>query len=400
VKGPGPGRERLKRLDDKVLLIGTVAVGVQLAIVALLAGFFIFLSRSVKLAEVRLWAMAWSADAVAIAAVVLAAFLQPSEIAIRALLVLYASGKTAYVFLLVAGARHHVHSGLDVMPRGRLLAVVVAVWGLALGLLAPRLSLVQLGQAVMVGGMLTMGGAWMLRRPRFQRSRWLGVALLVQGALFLHYLPVLMPIIWGGRPLFGYLTYSSFFDAAVELFVALASLVALESSAAAHLQHLNDELVASEDRLRQLVDLDPLTGLPNRRGLRDTLARANNIGAALIVLDIDDFKGVNDRFGHIRGDACLQRVANLLRHAFRSEDSVFRWGGDEFLVVAPGMTAETAGERVGALRRLLHAPDETAPPCDVSVGISLLAPGGRPEEAIHEADALMYGEKKRAGRAG
>ena len=379
--------------------VGTLSIGVQLAVAALLAGFFVTLSRSVKLAEVRLWAMAWVADFVAIAAIMAVATLHPSHLVTRGFLVVYAAFKTAYAFLLVAGASHHLSSRHDVMPSPRLLAGVVVGWALTLGLFAPRLSLLQLGQSVMVGGMLTLGGVWMLRRPRFERSRWLAVAFLVQGLLFLLYLPLLLPMAWGGKALFGFVAYASFLDAAGELFVALASLVALESSAAAHLRHINEELIASQDRLRQLVELDPLTGLPNRRGLRDALARAKDTGAVLIVVDLDDFKAVNDRFGHIRGDACLQRVARLLREAFRAEDSVFRWGGDEFLVVAPGMTEETANERIAALRRQLHAADETAPACTASIGVAQLPPGGRPEDAIHQADALMYGEKKAAGMA-
>ena len=107
----------------------------------------------------------------------------------------------------------------------------------------------------------------MLRNPRGERSRWLGAAFLVEGLVFLQYVPSLAPQLWGAPPLFNYVRYSSFFDAVAELLIALASLVALQDRIVEELRYANEELVASQERLRQLVDLDPLTSLMNRRGL-------------------------------------------------------------------------------------------------------------------------------------
>ena len=378
-----------------MVLVSRWSVAVQFGIVCLLALFFAALARTVKLQEVRLWAMAWTADAAAVVSVFINAFLDVRLPGGKLWLALYAAAKTAYALLLVAGTRHHVEPGADTPSRVRPMVVVLAVWSLAVGFLTPRFAHAQIAQALMVGGILCYGSVWVLLHPRLPRSRWLGWALLIQAFLFLHYVPMLMPVLWGGRALAPYLGYSSFLDAGGELLVALATLVALEASSNEHLRHLNRELELSQERLRQLVDLDPLTKLSNRRKLRSELERVQPLGAAIIFVDLDGFKLVNDRFGHAVGDYCLIRVAAVLARNFRVEDAIFRWGGDEFLVVAPGMDLESAQRRVDLLRSELLRHGEGAPPVAVSAGIAMLPPGGFPDAALHEADARMYADKRR-----
>jgi diguanylate cyclase (GGDEF)-like protein len=378
-----------------VAMVAKWSVAAQFGIVCILAVFFAVLARTVKLEEVRLWTAAWLADAVALGSVFAAAFLRSAVPLGRSWLVLYAGAKTAYALLLILGTRHHLEPGVDLpVPRKPLLAVL-AVWSLALGFLSPRIGHAQTGQSLMVGGILCYGAVWVLRHPRQPRSRWIGWALLVQGLLFLHYVPMLFPLAWGGSTLAPYLSYSSFFDAGGELLVALAILVALEASSNEHLRHLNRELELSQERLRALVDLDPLTKLANRRGLRAELQRVQPQGAAIVFIDLDNFKSVNDRYGHAVGDVCLIRIATILGRHFRSEDALFRWGGDEFLVIAPGLDLETAQQRVEACRAEMSRHGEGAPPVAASAGIAILPPGGEPDAALREADQRMYGEKRR-----
>ncbi|MGE5235590.1 MAG: GGDEF domain-containing protein [Acidobacteriota bacterium] len=370
------------------------SVGVQLGTVTLLALFFLAQVRSIRLAEVGLWARAWVSDAVAIAAIFVTSFLHAPSLVAHLTVAVYAAGKTAYVLLLVGGAQYHLRPGLELRLRPRYLALAAGGWGVALSFLAPHIQHVRLAQSLLVGAVLTAGGVWVLRYPRAERSRWLGWALLAQGLLFLHYVPLLAPVLWGSPPLVRYLGVASFFDAAAELFVALGILVALESSTTEHLRHLNDELVASQDRLRQLADLDPLTALANRRTLRDALDRVRPSGATIVFLDIRDFKGINDRFGHIVGDTCLRRVASSLTQVFRADDELFRYGGDEFLVVAPGLDHTGATERMAAVRALLAESSEQAPRVQLAVGIASLPPGGEPDIALREADIRMVADKQ------
>src|SRR5205085_5218010 len=109
------------------------------------------------------------------------------------------------------------------------------------------------------------------------------------------------------------------------------------------------------DEARQLARVDPLTGLGNRRALDQALdpelARARRAKAplSLLVGDLDGFKEINDRYGHVMGDDCLQQAATALRTAVRTPDLCFRWGGDEFtvlLVDADAMVARTLASRL------------------------------------------------------
>jgi diguanylate cyclase (GGDEF)-like protein len=382
-------------VNPEYILLGRWSLGVQLVTVTLLAAFFAALLRSAHLEAIRLWAAAWIADALALVSIFFASFLTPPSFLLRPAICVFIAFKIAFALLLIGGVRNHLRPGTSAPLQPRWAALVVAVWSLALGFSAPALAWAQIATYMVVGVVLTAGAVWVLRRRRFPRSRWLGFGLLAEGLLFLHYVPMLAPRLWGGDALVAYMHYSSFFDAGAELLLALTILVVVEGSSSEHLEHLNRELMASQDRLRQLVDLDPLTSLSNRRRLREEFDQVKAVGAAVIFLDVDNFKGINDRFGHIVGDACLLRVAAGLTRAFRTDDALFRLGGDEFLILAAGLDPEAAHARLSRLREALAIGEGDAPPCRVSVGVAVLAPGGEPEAALREADERMYVEKRR-----
>ena len=146
---------------------------------------------------------------------------------------------------------------------------------------------------------------------------------------------------------------------------------------------------------------DPLTGLANRSLILDhlhlALARAGRRSAlaAVIFLDLDDFKPINDTFGHSAGDEILVRIAERLRSAVRPSDTLGRWGGDEFVVVCEDL--ERASDAPAIVARLAAAFDEpfTVQGTDLhvtaSIGVAVSGGGGdRPTALIHAADAAMY----------
>ncbi len=159
---------------------------------------------------------------------------------------------------------------------------------------------------------------------------------------------------------------------------------------------------ATQQALRHQATHDALTDLPNRAQLRDHLTRAWASGAppALLLLDLDGFKEVNDTFGHSQGDALLCEVARRLRGAVRRGDTVARLGGDEFAVALPG--ADPAGaERVAvALRAALDTPFQVAGQAlqiGVSVGIACAAADDTEMEMdtlLRHADVAMYAAKQ------
>ncbi|KAK0330083.1 hypothetical protein LTR94_034241, partial [Friedmanniomyces endolithicus] len=113
--------------------------------------------------------------------------------------------------------------------------------------------------------------------------------------------------------------------------------------------------------LKEQTIRDPLTGLFNRRYMEEALAlevaRAARSGAPLCVVmcDVDHFKRFNDEFGHDAGDVVLQAVAAELGHRFRDGDIVCRYGGEEFIIIAPGTTAEALAPRVETVRQAIAA---------------------------------------------
>jgi diguanylate cyclase (GGDEF)-like protein len=374
---------------------------VQLGIASLLAFFFFALSRSLRLLEVRLWSQAWLANAAALLAVNVAAFFLAPGFFHSLTLAAYVAGKTSFVLLTLAGMGYHLQPGrkppnlrkpTSLASLGKVW-VFLGLWALCLAFFAPSLPSVQLAQSFLVAATFFAGALWVWKHQRFPRSRWLAVALFLDSALFASYLPALLPVVWNGATP-AYLAIASFFDAGAELILGMTMLIALESSSKAALQHLHEELVDSYERLRAVVVTDPLTGLKNRQALQDYTRQSRREPVALIFFDLDNFKEINDLHGHLVGDACLIRLAQSLRASFRPADAVFRWGGDEFLVLAEGMNLAAAEERCQAVREAQACASAQVPATTLSVGLSLWLPGQELEEALGLADKAMYRHKQ------
>jgi len=148
---------------------------------------------------------------------------------------------------------------------------------------------------------------------------------------------------------------------------------------------------------------DPLTGLANRRALEEALTRevdrARRYGSALavIMIDVDDLKDVNDRRGHPAGDAVLQNLAAILLEAVRSVDVPGRWAGDEFLVILPDTDASQAEQLARRLRTRGHeqpaALDGESVATTVSIGVTQYVQDETPESLIRRVDAALYRAK-------
>jgi diguanylate cyclase (GGDEF)-like protein len=165
----------------------------------------------------------------------------------------------------------------------------------------------------------------------------------------------------------------------------------------------------AEEASQSLAHTDVLTGLPNRRALDDrlrlALARAARNGreAAVLFLDLDGFKQVNDRFGHAAGDELLRAVAGRLRAAVRATDTVARQGGDEFIVLLEDIRAranavQIAEKIIAEARRPIDLAGERVS-VSASVGIAYGDALASAEDLLKRADAALY-EAKGAGRNG
>jgi len=134
------------------------------------------------------------------------------------------------------------------------------------------------------------------------------------------------------------------------------------------------------------ADTDPLTELANRRTFSRAL-RTIRPGDAIVIVDLDYFKSVNDRFGHDVGDDTLRSLARCLRKAARQVDCVARYGGEEFAIVLA--ESGEAGAH-SALRRVRRAWNATDPITTFSAGISVHEPGDRPQDTLRRADEALY----------
>lgn len=158
----------------------------------------------------------------------------------------------------------------------------------------------------------------------------------------------------------------------------------------------------TEKTLKSQAVRDSLTGLYNRgyfdRRLVEEIARADREGKCLAVLlcDLDRFKNINDTCGHPTGDHILKVVSHKIRECSRGTDLVFRWGGDEFVVILSGAGQEGALIAAERIRKgILHIAQEGRNDLDVSIGISLFPQHGRSvEELVRVADRAMYLAKK------
>lgn len=163
-------------------------------------------------------------------------------------------------------------------------------------------------------------------------------------------------------------------------------------------------------RLREQSIRDPLTGLFNRRYMEEALAletaRASRSGSplAVVMTDVDHFKAFNDRHGHEAGDALLRAVGRLIQSQFRDGDIICRFGGEEFIIIAPDTAASVICDRADELRRAVREltvdfRGQRIGPVTMSFGIGVWSEGklGQPEDLINRADQALY-RAKRLGR--
>jgi len=175
----------------------------------------------------------------------------------------------------------------------------------------------------------------------------------------------------------------------------------------AEVDRLQAELAAAQARVAQLeakADLDPLLDILNRRGLERELQRSlayvrrYGTSAALICLDLDNFKPVNDRYGHAAGDRALQEVSTILRQMVRESDVVARLGGDEFAVllwnISEPQAIAKARELESAIAAMVVMQGNVMLSLGASAGVAMLRSSDTVANVISRSDLAMYARKR------
>jgi len=166
------------------------------------------------------------------------------------------------------------------------------------------------------------------------------------------------------------------------------------------LRRLNEELAAAHIQLKRVAETDPLTGVLNRAAFLERLGQQHrSVGGWILVLDVDHFKSINDRFGHEVGDRALRKVAGVLRRSARTGDLIGRLGGEEFGIYLPGVgrgIAMQVAERIRADMEAASLIDPAAPAVTITVSIGLAAADrdAAIADSLRRADFAMYGAKR------
>ena len=204
------------------------------------------------------------------------------------------------------------------------------------------------------------------------------------------------------------------FEKIVVMIVAIIFMVIMVGMLKKKFDRKNQELMDSNNKLQALVTIDPLTGLSNRRALDDIyemyMAQAirNKQPISCIITDIDDFKQINDTFGHLKGDEALASLGKLLKETIRKKDFAARYGGEEFSVILPECSNAEALAIAENLRQIVAAskfPDNAGGNTGritASQGVATydplaMAAAPSPEQIIASADKALY-QAKQGGR--
>lgn len=264
--------------------------------------------------------------------------------------------------------------------------------------LIPEPSLRQLGRSL-TNPMIILGGPLLLLA-----SLWAAVRGSRYGLIFaVGWAPLLTVTVMGSMQVYGFFRDWHWLDGAGMAAGAFEAMVL-----SAGLAYRSMELRRDRDSARRLADLDPLTGLLNRRAWSEcvrALLQRDEAPLSVLFLDLDHFKALNDRFGHDLGDRVLAEVAACLQSGLNAQDLLARHGGEELLAALPGCGLEPAARIAEHLRKrisglLIAGVRPEDPPIDglsISIGVAHRQPAETLESLVRRADAAMYAAK-RAGR--
>lgn len=366
---------------------------------ALLFGLvFLFVYRQSRAVYFGLWAIAWVLRFLA------AIFgFQLMNTLNSGWLALYATFEFAFVIVLISAARAGFASDMkDWRTVLRLIAIlpifVAIVWavGRSAGIGAYH------GSHAIVLALVYFYNFRMLRRQQGIGSRFFRFSLLVIAFTFLEHAVILGWLYaYGSAPEWArYLHYQAYSEFILHCVLAFSAMAMWSESQIDRIRDLASELDHLRRERSQSRDLDHLTGLFNQAALAKRIEGGASFAGVVAVCDMDNFKEINDRYGHLVGDEILRNIGHLLQGSIRHADEAFRWGGDEFVILFYNQQPEVASKRMAEIETRLRdfrVRGLGVLPISFSWGTAVGA-GRTLREALDEADHNMYALKRtRAG---
>lgn len=371
-----------------------VALYVQILGTVLYCLVFLFLWRQSSILYFGYWSLAWALQAVALLSVKL--YFSSSVVL---WLGLYSFFEFAFALALMAAAR----AGPSSAP-GTWTSLLKVLFGFPLFLAVVYLlglnSSYEGFQAVhgLVLGAIYLYSFFMIRGNIGVGGQLFRFSLLSLAVAFLHNAVVFFYIYnRGGRPHWPrYLQYNNLYDFALLTLLAIAAMAMWIENQRDRIRVLTDELDAVRRDSMKNLDLDRLTGLLNQAALERRIESQTSFAGVVAVCDMDNFKDVNDRYGHLVGDEILRNIGHLLRSSIRKEDEAFRWGGDEFVILFRNQNLPLVKARMLEIRERLkdfRVRGFGALPISFSWGTSEAAEGSL-RELVDAADHDMYSFKR------
>jgi diguanylate cyclase (GGDEF)-like protein len=369
---------------------------IQLAGVASITLLTLFLRRSIKVDALRHWTNAWLFMCVALFCLRLAFGFTSYSIQLFSF---YFLAQYAYGFLLIAGCRSLAdRNSFRFTHELLILPFIVVAFGLPF--VSDDFNFILNIHSLIVAGFIAVALTSLWRAP-IRTFGWkvMFVALALLVVNFLQYFAIYtlrqqMVID------FDHLQYNSVIDLVLQTLLGFGMVIVLLEQVLADAKSANDKLQRAQERLEELVHVDPLTAALNRHAFYGLIKNSewDDASGCIGFFDIDNLKALNDHYGHVAGDAAIRSVVKSIRELIRPEDLIFRWGGDEFFVLMIGLDSSAATSRMRVLENSLKnkSIDNRKPPVDlaVSFGFADFSDLSEVDAAIRSADAGMYRNKQ------
>jgi len=395
-------------------LIALIGLCVQIGISALLWFFFFLLKQHAgrRSRFFRLWTQGWVALLAALLFLAVGFYglphLTPSNTLLNgSVLLLYQASKLSFLLLLLAGTLEYVDGKLPprFLQQGALAVLICTLASVPWSGDLARLLLLQSVLSILG---LAYSAFRLLRLPRIRRSLGAEVTattFILYGLLWCcyglgiykmqHSLPALLSAFVDQLD-----RYNGYLDALLQILLACGMVLMLLEDARRETNAAHAELAVAHEKLLHESLTDPLTGVYNRlaftRGV--FLQSAGSTFGSVFIFDLDNLKRVNDSHGHEAGDELLRHFVTTLRGGLRPADQLYRWGGDEFLLLLPGATYASVAPRLNELLHdtppMVFAPKQVPLALEVSTGGADYTDLASLRVAVNIADRAMYEQKR------